>query len=358
MNFHAAANTPVQDAGYASARLRLAPGNGPALTASPDAPDSVKLLLAGQPFANARLSSAGDTPVLALKFDEADPAPEQVPGAALLALEAVFAQNGGLDRLILDLGHAALTLRDLPFAHPVAQGKDCGLEVRRDGFYQTDQLWLGHTPSGRLRTGFVPGPDGRDHPLRPPHPQGVVYERYDPVADVTVSFRTVDIDRDLDTFHRWMNDGRVAYFWELAWEKPKLRDYLAAFEARPHTYPLIGCFNGEDAGYFETYWVREDRLGPFYDSGPWDRAWHGLIGERKHLGRAKTGAWLRGLIHYLFLDCPMTENIMGEPRVDNAKLLSYAAEVGYEKVGEFDFPHKRSALMRCTRDRFFSEVRL
>jgi acetyl CoA:N6-hydroxylysine acetyl transferase len=301
-----------------------------------------------------RLDSAGETPVLSLRLNGTTHGADELTGAVLRALEAAFAADGSLHRLILDPADAPLTVRDLPFAHPVAGG----LEVRRDGFYQTDLLWLRHKPTGRLRTGLVPGPDGRDHPLRPPHPVGVVYERYDPVADLTVSFRAVDIDRDLDTFHRWMNDGRVAYFWELAWDKPKLRDYLAAFAERPHTYPLIGCFNGEEAGYFETYWVREDRLGPFYDSGPWDRAWHGLIGERRHLGRAKTGAWLRSLLHYLFLDCPMTENIMGEPRIDNAKLLNYAAEVGYEKVKEFDFPHKRSALMRCSRDRFFAEVRL
>ena len=175
---------------------------------------------------------------------------------------------------------------------------------------------------------------------------------------MTVSFRAVDIDRDLDLFDRWMNDPRVDYFWELAGSKESLRTYLETLQAKPHSYPLIGCFDGEEAGYFETYWVREDRLGPYYESQSYDRGWHGLIGERRHLGKRKTGAWLRGLAHYLFLDCPMTENIMGEPRVDNAKLLAYADSLAYEKVKEFDFPHKRSALMRCPRDRFFSEVRL
>ena len=43
-------------------------------------------------------------------------------------------------------------------------------------------------------------------------------------------------------------------------------------------------------------------------------------------------------------------------RVDNAKLLRYADALAYEKVKEFDFPHKRAALMHCWRDPFFERV--
>ncbi|WP_417686799.1 GNAT family N-acetyltransferase [Roseibium sp.] len=315
--------------------------------------DDLQVLLEASVIASC-MAAPGAPARLGLTFD-GSPNPAERVGAVLVALEAFFARDAELVEVQVDQETlAGIDTRSLAFLH-LSDGK---FTVSRSGFYQTSSLWLGHPQAGRTRAGLVPGPDGRDHPLRPPHPDGLVYQRYDPVADVTVSFRAVDIDRDLDTFHRWMNDGRVAYFWELAQPKEELRSYLEQLQAKPHTYPLIGAFDGQDAGYFETYWVREDRLGPYYDSGPWDRGWHGLIGERRHLGRVKTGAWLRGLAHYLFLDCPMTENIMGEPRVDNAKLLTYADALAYEKVKEFDFPHKRSALMRCRRDRFFAEVRL
>ena len=54
----------------------------------------------------------------------------------------------------------------------------------------------------------------------------------------------------------------------------------------------------------------------------------------------------------------MTELVVGEPRVDNAKLLRYADVLAYHKIKEFDFPHKRSALMHCWRDEFFAKVPL
>ncbi|QPH55598.1 GNAT family N-acetyltransferase [Pontivivens ytuae] len=234
---------------------------------------------------------------------------------------------------------------------------DCPI-VHRSGFYQHADLWLRHPPAQRQATTSVDGPDGRDHPLRPPNPTGTVYEKRFADAAVTVSFRVVDIERDLDIFHRWQNDPRVAYFWEEDKSKDDLRAFLEKRLSDPHNLSVIGCYDDQPVGYFEIYWAREDRLGAYYDAGPWDRGWHGLIGEAKHLGRRKTSAWIRALTHYLFLDCPMTDLVVGEPRVDNVKLLRYADAMAYTKIKEFDFPHKRSALMHCPRDAFFARVPL
>ncbi len=352
MNLHAPRTpdaTPVLSRAFP--QIPMAPGLS--LEAEWCAQNAVAVSYDGAAIVTATLMP-GEPETLHIKASTDAPGDHQT-AAVLIALEQVFAARETCRDLHLVLeGLPDVSPRSLPFVYR----DGAKLAVSRSGFYQCPLLWQGHEQAGRTRATPVPGPEGREHPLRPPHPEGLVYRRFDPVAGLTVSFRTVDIERDLDMFHRWMNDGRVAFFWELAKPRADLRDYLEELHEKPHTYPLIGSFDGQDAGYFETYWVREDRLGPYYESGPWDRGWHGLIGERRHLGRVKTGAWLRALTHHLFLDCPMTENIMGEPRVDNAKLLSYADGLAYEKVKEFDFPHKRSALMRCRRERFFEEVRL
>lgn len=247
-----------------------------------------------------------------------------------------------------------LTARDLRCGRVV----DGRVVVERSGFYQSAGLWMTHPPAHPLSSFLVQDPNGRDHPRRPPDPEGLVYSRFDPVAGLTVSFRAVEIELDLDMFHRWQNDPRVAFFWEENKPRDELRRFLEDRRDDPHVFTVIGCFDDEPAGYFEIYWAHEDRLGAYYEAAPWDRGWHGLIGEAAHLGRRKTAAWLRALTHYLFLDCPMTEKVVGEPRADHVKLLRYADEVAYRKIKEFDFPHKRSALMHCHRAEFFARVRL
>ena len=48
---------------------------------------------------------------------------------------------------------------------------------------------------------------------------------------------------------------------------------------------------------------------------------------------------------YLLQDDPRTRRIVAEPRADNAKMIGYMQAQGYARIKEFDFPHKRAALM-------------
>lgn len=228
----------------------------------------------------------------------------------------------------------------------------------RKNFFQSAAPWLQSRPASCMPLTSATEMGKIRHPQRPPEPSGLVYERYDPVIDTTISFRTINRDVDLETFYSWMNDGRVAFFWELAQSEEELATYLETLHKDPHAFGLIGSFDGDPFGYFETYWAKEDRLGSYYDADDYDRGWHGLVGNRRHLGHAKTLAWLRALTHYLFIDDLRSRKVVGEPRASHTKLLRYADAVAYYKVKEFDFPHKRSALMHCDRETFFETVRL
>lgn len=270
-----------------------------------------------------------------------------------------------LDRRFAETGEARLTIAPARLAESGIALRDlrCGygagdsIVIERSGFYQSAGLWTNHPPAARLATGLLPGPDGRDHPRRPPKPAGTFYERYDREAEATVGFELLDLSRHLSLFHRWQNDPRVAFFWEEDKSEEELAHYLSTRLENPSVIPVISSFDGDPAGYLEFYWGREDRLGAYYESDPWDRGWHGLIGERRHLGRKKTAAWIRSLSHYLFLDCPLTETLVGEPRADNVKLLRYSEAHAWRKIREFDFPHKRAALMHCDREEFFASAR-
>lgn len=229
-------------------------------------------------------------------------------------------------------------------------------ELHRDCFYQLPLRWHRHKTSTQFPKRLVQSNDQyRHHPLRPSKPEGCVYKRYDADADLDVSFRTIDIDKDLAQFTRWMNDPRVANFWEQAWSEEKLAEFLQERIADPHIIPLIGEFNGQAFGYVEAYWVAEDRLSPYFDVQDFDRGIHLLVGEQQFRGPKFFNAWMKGISHYLFIDDARTQRIVLEPRADNQRLFNRILPFGYEKCFEFNFPHKRSALLMLNRDRFFSE---
>lgn len=240
--------------------------------------------------------------------------------------------------------------------------KEAMLVIAQGQFEQSSTLWLLHS-KGAENTPYYPvtvsSPQGGvvTHPQRPAHPQGVFYRRFNYELGQEFSFKLACPEQDLTVFHQWMNQPRVASFWELNKSELELKEYLSKALEDPHQFPVIAMLDGIALGYFEFYWALEDRLGVHYEAQHYDRGVHLLIGNDNYLGSQYWRAWGHALSHYCFLADPRTERLVGEPRVDNARLIKIWEYFGYRKIKEFDFPHKRSSLVMLTReDAFFPKT--
>lgn len=234
--------------------------------------------------------------------------------------------------------------------------KRCGSDqhaIDPRAYWQLPEPWMGPRPYPHPQVHMLTS--GRYHPVRPPKPTGVVYERYIPWVDQRLSFRAADPDLDLEHFHRWMNDEAVNVIWEDGGDRAKHRGILEERLNDPHVMALIGAFDGVPFGYFEVYWAKENRLGPFYDAGDYDRGWHVAIGEAAFRGKQWISAWLPSLMHFMFLDDPRTQRIVGEPRASHEQQIRNLERSGFAKIKHFDFPHKRALLVMLTRERFFGD---
>lgn len=229
---------------------------------------------------------------------------------------------------------------------------DKGL-LTREEFYQTPNYWSTQT---KVQIEKWNRDTERSHPIRKDIRDGYLYERFVPEINKTISIRGTDIKKDLDIFHQWHNQPRVYEFWELNQSKDELKSYMEKIKNDPHMIPTIIEFDQRPVGYFEMYWTLEDRLGPYYEADAFDRGFHFLIGEKDALGFNNTDAVLKSALHYLFLNDPRTRRVMAEPRHDNKKVIRYAAYSGWKILKEFDFPHKRAALLECKRENFFNGV--
>lgn len=267
-----------------------------------------------------------------------------------------------LDTLFCHLGGEALELYGSACAgfntrHPAWVNSGEGWSIHRAGFYQVREHWLDAAlwpvfPEQWTNTGEV------RHPRRPGVGDQMLYRRLIPALGKTVTLRQASVTEDGERFHRWQNDPRAARFWEYPWSRERLDAMLEERRSDPHSLPLILEVNGEPVGYFETYYVPEDRLGPYCEPQPFDQGMHVLIGERRFLGEQQTVHWLNAVSHFLFLAEPRTRNLWGEPRADNRAMLRYTRTTTWQHHGEFDFPHKRAALLCNPRERFFTDTRL
>ncbi|MET1078082.1 MAG: GNAT family N-acetyltransferase [Pseudomonas sp.] len=233
-----------------------------------------------------------------------------------------------------------------------------GLRIERGAFWQLSGACLRVPGSAGYPQTQVMHASGRRHPRRPPKPRGEVYRRFDARLGAWVSLRCLEVEQDLERFSRWQNQPRVAHFWQEQGDLAQHRRYLESLAADPRVLTLIGCLDDEPFAYFEAYWAKEDRIAPFYAAGDYDRGIHLLVGEEHHRGPHKVAAWLGALVHYLFLDEPRTQTLVLEPRADNLKMIGYLQSLGFFKEKEFDFPHKRAALMALRREAFFERCPL
>ncbi|MBY4949958.1 acetyltransferase [Cupriavidus respiraculi] len=307
----------------------------------------------------------GDAEVAAFEVEPADTpalrlASTTVRGAALAdattaAFEALTTMwgSGSLDVSLEDAdGEAVLRQRGLLLdsdATHAGRGGRCHADL----LWQYAPLWLRHAgPAYPLRYAMT---GEKRHPMRPPKPEGLVYARYIPWLQRTMTLHAATIRQDLPNLHRWMNDPDVAFFWQEEGDEEKHRRYLQGLIDDPHMLPLVASFDGEPFGYFEVYWAKENRIAPFYDAHDHDRGWHVLIGEPAFRGKAFLTAWFPAIQHFQFLDDPRTQRIVGEPRADHHRQIANLDRAGFSKVKEFDFPHKRAMLVMLLRERFFGE---
>ncbi|RYP65123.1 hypothetical protein DL771_008465 [Monosporascus sp. 5C6A] len=195
------------------------------------------------------------------------------------------------------------------------------------------------------------------HPVRPakPAPGAVIYSRWIPYLSEMFSMVALDYEdpEHLRLFHEWQNDPRVLQGWRETSTLDQHRQYLKALHEDPHQVTVLAKWDDTPFAYFEIYWAKEDRLGGYFDAGDFDRGRHSLIGDVRFRGPHRVSAWWSSLMHYLYLDDPRTMYVVGEPRDTNSTVVMYDFIHGFGLDKFVDLPDKRSAFMRCSRERFF-----
>lgn len=181
-------------------------------------------------------------------------------------------------------------------------------------------------------------------------PELAAYAEDDPVLGRRLWARPVQPEHDTDLIHDWMHRPHVIEFWQMAWPRDWIHDYLVRQVDDPARSPYLGFVDDDPVGYIEVYEPQADVLGSFAPVRPGDLGAHVLIGDEEHLGRYSVAVG-RAVARFLFRR-PGVLRLVGEPDVRNENFLSLLAFLGFRRECDIDLPDKRAAFMVCERADF------
>lgn len=170
-----------------------------------------------------------------------------------------------------------------------------------------------------------------------------IYEEYFPLMKKTIWARPVDTIKDIDIIHTWMNRQHVSEFWDMAWSKEKIVEYLNETKERDSFDSFIAFIEDEPMAYFELYDPSFDILGKTYNVEEGDIGVHVLIGEEKYQRRyiiRLSGVMMRLVFHFN----KYATRIVGEPDVNNTQIQGVMKFVGFKFIKNITLPDKVAAL--------------
>jgi lysine N-acyltransferase len=150
--------------------------------------------------------------------------------------------------------------------------------------------------------------------------------------------------RDLDLVHAWMNSDHVAPFWEQAWSRDVWAGALAGQWAGTYSRPYIVSLDGEPFAYIELYRAARDVIAHHYAALPHDVGYHVAIGDSERIGRGLGGQLFLATIRGVFDAEPECTRIMSDPEAGHVGARRMDERIGLTFLGEYELPHKRTAL--------------
>ncbi|MBE0368743.1 acetyl CoA:N6-hydroxylysine acetyl transferase [Pseudoalteromonas aurantia 208] len=110
-----------------------------------------------------------------------------------------------------------------------------------------------------------------------------LYKRSDRDINYTISFKVIDPESDLALFHQWMNNPRVAQFWDQAWSEKALSEYIHNKLASPLSCHLSATLM--KCHLVTSNSIEVQKRASHYPRQAFDRGLHLLVGNELFRGR-------------------------------------------------------------------------
>jgi hypothetical protein len=180
-----------------------------------------------------------------------------------------------------------------------------------------------------------------------------VFNKYFEQEKVQISFRSFDIEQDLELVHEWFHRDHAKAIWKMDWSLNELELFYRTLLPGKFSHSYIGEINGEPAFNFEVYWATRDILGDYYEILPSDYGTHLFIASTDKTKKFPA-LITRSIVEWMFTK-PEINRLVGEGSVDSIAALMNKVHVGFKLQHIIEMPHKKAYLNFCIREWYWAK---
>jgi RimJ/RimL family protein N-acetyltransferase len=182
---------------------------------------------------------------------------------------------------------------------------------------------------------------------------GIIYQKKFKSPNGFISFRSLDLEKDLSMLHTWVNMDYTRTFWQMRGSIGLLRACYQCIQQNPFAHSFIGLLNDKPVCQFDIYKVANDELSNHIEFDDLDCGFHLCMAPLKVPVHGLTITLITAFLDFYFLN-DQTGKMFAEPDIENFKSIYLLERSGFKKSGTVQLSYKKAQVYSLTKDQFYA----
>jgi len=181
------------------------------------------------------------------------------------------------------------------------------------------------------------------------YPGTVLFQKFYKGIGKTISFRSLDLETDLEMIYQWVNMPYSLAYWQLDGDKKRVWDTYYNIQRNSNGHSFIGLLDSDPICQFDVYRVLADEINQYLTAGANDCGFHLLMAPNKSPVPNLSFTVVRAFLDYYF-SFAEAFIMYAEPDVSNARSNGLLQKLGFVYRQSILMSYKTANLYSFTRN--------
>lgn len=186
------------------------------------------------------------------------------------------------------------------------------------------------------------------------YPGGILFSRYIPLLKKNISFRSFDMDTDLEMVHDWVNRAYAKKYWQLDGTIEKVYDTYYNIQRNSNAHSYIGLLGNVPVCQFDLYRVLADEIRKWVlNAGAHDCGLHLIMAPIPKPVHGLSTILIQAMLEYYF-SFPEAMHMYAEPDITNRRSNFLLRQANFQFIQSIELSYKTANLYCLKREQFQS----